>query len=128
MVDFQLSLSRQFEMYTDLEEQVKFHKNYETKTDHYSRQLHYYNILLNAQVVDPPVKSGDSPTKIPNSQDVQPVKTLDEAELTRTMVSTTLGVDAGLIIPKMTPSKETSTRASAVEILIQNFTLFSDDP
>ena len=34
MIDLQLNLSRQFEMCTDLEEQLKVNKNYETKMDH----------------------------------------------------------------------------------------------
>ena len=73
MIGFPLSLSRQFEMWIDLEEQVKDHKNCETKMDYYSSWLHYCNILLNTQVVDLWVQSGDSPTQILASQDVQPV-------------------------------------------------------
>ena len=37
MIDSQLSLARQFKMCTDLEEQVKVHKNDQTEMDNYSR-------------------------------------------------------------------------------------------
>ena len=72
--------------------------------------MHHCNILLNVQVVDPPVQSGESPTQIPVSQDVQPVGVLNEPEWIETMVSKTLGVGATPKIPKITPSKETSSR------------------
>ena len=37
MIDLQLSLSGQFEMGSDIKEQVEFCKNYETEMDNYSR-------------------------------------------------------------------------------------------
>ena len=46
VIDLQLSLFSQFEMCTGLEEQVKVCKNYETKKDHYTRQLHYCNMSM----------------------------------------------------------------------------------
>ena len=65
----------------DIEEYPKVCRNYEYKMDHYSGQLHNYNILLNAQVVDPPVQSGDSPTQIPVSQVAQPIEVPSDPEL-----------------------------------------------
>ena len=61
MIDLQLSLSRQFEMCIDLEEYVKLCKTYEPKMDHCTKHLCYCILLQNAQVVDCPVQSGDSP-------------------------------------------------------------------
>ena len=60
--------------------------------DQYSRQLHYHNILLNAQVVDPSVRSGESPIQIPVSQVVQQVEAPCEPKLIETLVSTALAL------------------------------------
>ena len=68
--------------------------------------MHYCNILLNAQVVEPPMQTGDTSTQVPASQDIQLVKALFEPELTETMMSVTLGLGTRFQVPKMTPSRE----------------------
>ena len=76
MIDLQLSLSRQFEMCSNLMEKVKDHKNHENKMEHYSRKLHYCNILLNAQVAEPAIQSVGTSIQAPVSQYVQLVESL----------------------------------------------------
>ena len=94
MIDLQLKLSGQFEMCSDLEEQVMVHMNYETKINHDNKQLNYCNILLNAHIVEPPIWGKDTYTQVPVSQDAYLVEALSVRELTEITVSMSLEVSA----------------------------------
>ena len=57
---------------------------------------------MNAEVVEPPIQTGNTSIHSVVSQDAQP-------QLTDAMVSTTLGVGTRPKVPKMKPSREIST-------------------
>ena len=80
---------------------------------HFSKQLHYCYIPLDAQIIYPWFQL---PTWIPMSQAVQLVEAPYGPELTETLVSMTLGTGARPKIPKMTSLEETSSEEVCIYI------------
>ena len=68
--------------------------------NHYSRQLHYYNILLNESVAEPQTQDGGLSVQVPVSQSTQPIEVPCEPEATQPVMPAFLGVGAKPKVPK----------------------------
>ena len=103
MIDIQVSISKQFDAYTNLEEQERLCKDYEAKMKH-NRQIHYCNLLQGAGKVWHKTKEEGLSQQVLFPDGTWPI------ELSYDTEPTTLEVDVRPKIPKWKTSSDTLKR------------------